>query len=204
MWRDLFRRRRRVDVGKYAAPAPVTPALPDDVAEEGIMIAASSVRMAVKNAIIIRALRDDASFDRDLAVADARAEIEAMSREKDDDADRLREVIHTARFRSGRAQHQTDYRSGDIEQLERRLDVSRRLGLRLRELADNQASLEELAEDARDAAWREISSSVQAKLLRKPELAVDTAEYERDRDKRLHDLIAVDLAKLAEDTSPEY
>ncbi len=196
-------RRGRVDVGRYEAPAPLAPLPVEEIAEEGLLIAASAVRMAVKNRQIVRALRDRADYSEKEAVAAAREVFTALAREKRDDVHRLEDILDHARDRPGRAQHQTDYRGADAELLERREQVSDILADRLDELAADDAYLLGIVEAARNAAWDEIAASIEAKLARRPELE-DEAAYRAARARRLKEFIAVDLPLLEASTEPEY
>ncbi|HTE61857.1 MAG TPA: hypothetical protein VK631_16000 [Solirubrobacteraceae bacterium] len=197
-------RRGRVDVGTYEAPLPSAPVPVEEIAEEGLMIAASAVRMAVKNRQIVRALRDRADYSEEAAISAAREVFRQLAREKRDEVDRLDDILETARDRPGRALHQTDYRSADTDHLERREEVSELLADRLDELADDDDYLRGVVIAARDAAWDEIGASIEAQLRRRPELEAETAEYRNDRARRIKQLIAVDLPLLEASARPEY
>ncbi|MEO5921745.1 MAG: hypothetical protein ABIQ01_11455 [Pseudolysinimonas sp.] len=197
-------RRGRVDVGRYEAPEPTVPLPVAEIAEEGVLIAASAVRMAVKNRQIIRALRDRADYSEKAAISAAREVFRALAREKREDVDRLEDILDHARDRPGRAQHQTDYRGADAELLERREQVSDILAYRLEELAADDDYLRGNVLAARDAAWDEIGASIIAQLVRRPEMEAHTAEYRADRARRVKQLIAVDFALLQASAEPEY
>lgn len=193
-----------MDVGTYEAPEPIEPPPVEDIAEEGVLIAASAVRMAVKNRQIVRALRDRADYSEKVAVSAAREVFRALAREKRDDVDRLDDIIERSRDRPGRALHQTDYRKADAELLERREQVSDILADRLDELSEDDAYLLEVVNAARSAAWDEIGASIEAKLARRPELEAHTREYRDQRARRIGELIKVDLPLLEASTKPEY
>lgn len=197
-------RRGRVDVGTYEAPEPVEPLPVEEIAEEGLLIAASAVRMAVKNRQIVRALRDRADYSEKNAVAAAREVFRALAREKRDEVERLDEIIEATRDRPGRALHQTDYRKGDADRLERREQVSDILADRLDELAEDDAYVLSVVDAARESAWEEIGASITAKLLRRPELEAHTREYKEHRAVRLRELVKVDLPLLEASSAPEY
>lgn len=206
MFRRIRRRlgRGRVDVGTYEAPEPTEPVPVEDIAEEGVLIAASAVRMAVKNRQIVRALRDRADYSEKNAVAAAREVFRQLAREKRDEVERLDEIIDRVKDKPGRATHQTDYRKGDSDRLERREQVSDILADRLDDLAEDDDYLLSVVTAARDAAWDEIGSSIEAKLRRRPELEAHTREYQDQREGRIRDLVTVDLALLEASAQPEY
>jgi hypothetical protein len=197
-------RRGRVDVGRYEAPEPVAPPPVEEIAEEGLLIAASAVRMAVKNRQIVRALRDRDDYSEKAAIKAAREVFRQLAREKRDEVARLDDIIAYARDRPGRALHQTDYRKGDSELLERREQVSDILADRLDESAEDEEYLREIVVAARDAAWDEIGASIQAQLARRPELEARTREYREHREARVRELVGVDLALLEASVQPEY
>jgi ribonuclease HII len=193
-----------VDLGKYEAPAPTDPVPADEIAEEGVMIAASAVRMAVKNRQIVRALRDRADYSEKTAVAAAREVFRQLAREKRDEIERIDDILEVARDRPGRALHQTDYRKGDTAHLEKREEVSEILADRLDDLAEDDDYLLQVVRAARDAAWDEIAASIIAKLMRRPELEASTREYRDQRAQRIRELVKVDLPLLEASSRPEY
>lgn len=191
-------------MGTYEAPEPVDPVPVEEIADEGLMIAASAVRMAVKNRQIVRALRDRADYSEKAAMAAAREVFRQLAREKREEVERLDDIIEHARDRPGRAQHQTDYRKADADNLDRREQVSDILADRLDGLAEDDDYLRSVVEAARNAAWDEIGASIQAKLARRPELEAHTREYQEQRDERLRQLLKVDLPLLEASTQAEY
>lgn len=205
MFRKLRRRLRRgrVDVGRYEAPPPTDPVPVEEIAEEGLLIAASAVRMAVKNRQIVRALRDRDDYSEKAAVAAAREVFRALAREKREEVERLDDIIEESKDRPGRAQHQTDYRRADADNLDRREQVSDILADRLDDLADDDRYLLGIVDAARNAAWDEIGSSIEAKLARRPELE-DPVTYRAQRERRIQQLLAVDLPLLEASAKPEY
>jgi hypothetical protein len=196
--------RGRVDVGTYEAPEPVEPPPVAEIAEEGLLIAASAVRMTVKNRQIVRALRDRADYSEKNAVAAAREVFRALAREKREDVERLDDILENTRDRPGRAMHQTDYRKADAELLERREQVSDILADRLDDLAEDDDYLLSVVDAARYAAWDEIGASIEAKLARRPELEAHTREYQDQRERRIHELVRVDLPLLEASARAEY
>jgi len=197
-------RRGRVDVGTYEAPEPTDPVPIEDIAEEGVLIAASAVRMTVKNRQIVRALRDRADYSEKSAMAAAREVFRALAREKREDVERLDEILEATRDRPGRALHQTDYRKGDADRLERREQVSDIMADRLDELAEDDDYVRGTVDAAREAAWDEIGASIIAQLLKRPELEAHTREYREHKAERLGQLLKVDLALLEASSEPEY
>jgi hypothetical protein len=190
-----FRRsRRRPYLGSFVAPEARPPASLADLVEEGELISAAAVRLAIKNQIITGSLRDQLAFDDDRYRAAVVSEVLALARERDDDADRIALDRTDAEGRTGSAQTFHDYRRADAATLVRREDYSRRLAVRLRELAHDEEFARTTVARAREAAWDEIAASVQARLTRAATIA-DEPDYVIDRIDRLRDLTR-DLRRL--------
>lgn len=174
----LFKRTRRVDLGTFQAPPLVEPAPVERVADEGLMIAKTAVRMAVKNRIIVDAIREDLDYDAAAMARAARAELESLAEQ------------NTALARN--------------QLTERNIRIYRSVADGLRAAAEDAEEVEQLVEDSRQAAWREISTVLRARLSTH---AIDPAGdpgYESERDARLRELVEVDLARLSLDQLPEY
>ena len=86
-----------VDAGWPTSLETVSPARAVD---EGVMIALTAIRMAVKNRIIVGALRDRATYNPEAYIAAAREEITTLARQNDDLATRLenRALAHAERM----------------------------------------------------------------------------------------------------------
>ena len=190
----LRRSRRPKFLGSFVAPEAIPPASIDELVEEGELISAAAVRLAVKNLIITGSLRDELPFDEERYRAAVADELRALARERDDDADRIAEDRARAAGRFGHAEHFHDYRSEDAVILRRREDYSRRLAVRLRELAGDEEFARETAARAQEAAWDEIASSVKARLTRAATIA-DEPDYVIERIDRLRELTR-DLRRL--------
>ena len=199
----IFRRRRRVNLGTYEAPKPRPPVPVEDMVDEGALIVASTVRMAVKNLIIVSALRDHIDFDEDAMLAEVRSELHRLADEKREDADRIERFGELAEGRFGKASHQTDYHESDLDSLDLRTQVSRSLAERLDELSTDDAYTRDLVEQARERAFEEFASSVEQKLAGIPQTSTD-ASYRKGRAERLRQLVKVDLAELERAQIPEY
>ena len=190
-----FRRsRRRFTLGKFVPPNDPPPASMDDLLDEGELISAAAVRLAIKNLIITGSLRDELAFDSGRYTAAVGHELELLADERDADADRIAADRAGAMKRSGSAQHFHDYRSADASTLERREQYSRLLAGRLRALADDEEFARTTAARAQEAAWDEIAASVKARLTRAATIA-DEPDYVIERMDRLRELTR-DLKRL--------
>jgi hypothetical protein len=173
-----FKRKPRVDVGTFEPLPFVEPAPIERVVDEAMMIARTAVRMAVKNRIIVEAIREDRDYDAAAMSEVARLEFATLAERNDDVA--------------------------GIQTVSRNETVFRLLAGRLREASEDVELIESVVEEARDAAWREISGVLDSRLSSR---AVDPRRdpsYELERESRLHKLITVDLARLELERIPQY
>jgi hypothetical protein len=160
------RRKRKVDLGRYRAPESREPPTVDELVDEGVMIAASATRMAATNLGILRVLRQHEDYDGDWFAETVREQLHAIGREKAEDARRVAREVDTAQFRGGLASHQSDYRLGDVDNLERRQEMLERLSERLDELAADDAYVDEMADAVKQHTWDEIGLSIEDRALR--------------------------------------
>jgi hypothetical protein len=155
----LYRRirPRRVDVGTYEDPEPQSWPTVERQIDEGVLIAASATRMAVANGLIERILRDGFNYDERRLRLAVQAQLLALARENEEDAERIGETRDLQRSRGYRGAAA----DRDAPRLQRRIDVSRGLAARLREVSTDEAAVSELAERAREAALGELAVSVE-------------------------------------------
>ena len=159
--------------------------------DEGMLIVASALRLAMKNLLVVRALRDRVDYDEGALVAALKAEIGELIAEKEEESVRLEKVLHRARRRKGWASWHDDYRQQDVPVLELRAEITRRLLERLRTLIDDPAFLRDELAGARDAALDDI---IGARLAPSTPAAMDP-QYPEQRERRL-ELLRHDLEQL--------
>jgi hypothetical protein len=156
------------------------------IVDEGMLIAIAAVRMALKNRIIVSALREHTDYvDADYR-AWARLELGEVARQNDEDSTRVE--------RLGSYLSRTS-KSGKGREVEnKRRDVIR-LGRR-RTLHDNVA---ERLEKARADALQEINEALATRLLAQ---RIDPRQpgYAAARAERMRAVGAIDLAALAKRT----
>lgn len=184
-WR---RRRKRFAPFDRAALPEVEPLTFEESFAEGLLVAEAAGRMALKNRIIVMALRGDEPFDATRAAAAAREVIHELVQELDQVAEWSAAERESASQREGRSAHQHDYHRADAWNLRLRERINAAVAERLTELRGDDAYLAEFAERARQEAWAEIAGEIDARLAREwPEIEVDEA-YERERDDRMRGL----------------
>lgn len=163
------------------------------IVDEGLLIGLSAVRMAVKNRIIIGALRDHDDFDAADYPAIARHELDRLARQNEADARRVtraRKQLLKLRW----TEAPDDDRRGDIAQLVLRRRVYVALARALHAVSGDAQKVAELVETARTDASHEIGEALTVRLI---EQAFDGAEpdYLVFRGERM-EALAGDLAAL--------
>ncbi len=192
-----FRRRRRLDLGRYVAPAPVEPVPVAELVDEGLLIAGAAVRLAVTNLMIVRSVRDGLDYDENRYLSAVREELENLAHEKTADADRVARIREQSAKRSGRPEHHSDYRAVDGDLLERREEVSRALAERLHEISRDQTWVHEIVASARESALRLLGGTLPVPTAS----AADDPDYVRERPERMRAVVE-DLLML-QVTPPE-
>jgi hypothetical protein len=166
-----------------------------EIVEDAVLLATASVRIAVKNLLIVRALRDRADFDEIWWRAAVTHEFEVLAVEYEADAARLEGVRSAAKGKQGRALHPADFRARDRPVLKRRIRVLRRIAMRLREIATDADAVLALVGEARRSALDEITTA-----RHDPSARATSDPGERAAGLAL---LADDLATLAAERSPE-
>ena len=132
--------------------------------DEGLLIGRSTVVLAAKNYLIVGALREGSSL-RDLDVAGfVTEELLRLAAEQGEYAERTALDAKAARTAVGALRHQHDYRPADVGVLEERALIYSELARSLSELSADDAVADELAEEARVAAWDELSAVIGKRL----------------------------------------
>lgn len=126
---------------------------------DATLVSLAAVRQAVKNVMLVRALRDDVDFDEEWYADAARRELEELAGEAAAEAARLREVREATRRRRGVARAADDYRAADSRHLKRRARVLEELVEELRRLMQDDTTVSTLIAEARLRALDEITAT---------------------------------------------
>jgi len=145
---------------EYVAPEVAPDAAIGDLVHDGLLLAIAGVRMATKNLIIIRALREHKDFDHDYYVAAVQHEFLILALEKSADAERVSAARVRAAFRKGTASSQADYRRADLPLLDRRITVLTTLAEALTGASRDLVLAADLVSTARASALEEIANAV--------------------------------------------
>jgi hypothetical protein len=184
------------DTDDGTAARAATPST-ERIVDEGMLIALSAVRMAVKNRIIVSALRDRTDYADADYTAMARRELHEVARQNDEDSTRVERLgSHLSRTtRSGKGR-EVENKRRDVIRLGRRRTLHDHVAERLREFAADDASVAGLVEKARADALQEINDALAARLLAQK---IDPRQpgYAAARAERMKAVATIDLADLA-------
>jgi len=191
---------RWVATGEPIEPLPAGDI--DAAVADGLSIARFSAVLALKNRLIVAALRDDVDFDPETAAVLAREVLDALAREQDGNIDHADDVIERLDDEyddEGAARHEHDYKARDTDLLAARRRVYQAVAEGIRADAADPDALATLIESARSRAWDEIGREIESRLdaTRTAEIVVD-ADYLRHRAERMRRLREFDLWELAD------
>lgn len=130
-----------------------------EMVADATLVALSAARQALKNVMLVRALRDAADFDEEWYADAARSELRTLAAESEAEAARLQRLRERVRHRHGTAHSVDDYRAADRRRLKRRARVLEDLAGELRRLADDDAVVGTLLREARLRALDEITAT---------------------------------------------
>lgn len=164
------------------------------MADEGLLITLSAVRMAVKNSIIVTALRENLNFDEADYAAIARAELATLSKRNTRDAERVERQRKKLSKSKWTLSFSDDSRQ-DIVLLARRRKVYERLAEALDEVAADEEQVAALVASAQKDAGAELGAAVTARLLAQAKVPTEP-DYLAKREDRMRDLVNIDLAML--------
>lgn len=150
--------------------------------------------MAVKNDIIVGALREHYDYDSGRYADNARTELRRLARQNEDYARRVDGMSRELAGVKRRLSLNDDQRR-DLKQFALRLRAHERLTLALDAVADDDEQVRRIVASAQRSASEEVSAAVSSKLI---ELAVDQREpdYAQHRAKRMEAFVLIDLAVL--------
>jgi hypothetical protein len=164
------------------------------IVDEGLLIALSSVRMAVKNDIIVAGLAEHADYDTERFQATTSRELRALAEENRASAARVRRQRKKLTS-STRWLNLSEDQLVDIRQFKLRSRVHKRLATALIAAADDDDQVARIVREAQRAASAEVQDAMRARLLR---MSIDPhdPEYQAHRAERTEMFLLVDLALL--------
>ncbi|MDO9590350.1 MAG: hypothetical protein Q7J04_04345 [Microcella sp.] len=153
---------------------PPTPQIVEQHVNEGVLVARSALRLAVKNGVILATLRDARPWNLDEVTALGRESVDALPAELTVTAERL-EIDAAAQNIHGRGARR---RNAQLEasRLELRALTARGVVEHLRRLHDDPAAIDRLVQTARDDTLTEL---MQARLQPERETVTQTPQERR-------------------------
>ncbi len=130
--------------------------------EEGLLVAQSALRLAVKNRVIVATMRDGGAWNDDQMAEIVRAELDELVAELDADASRLREGADAISRRGTYGRRLTARQKKEVDRLATRGRISHRVAERLRSARDDEAFVSSVMHLAREDSLREL---LQPRLL---------------------------------------
>lgn len=191
-----FGRKRRVDLGTYVDPEPEEHAPVEQVVHEGALIGDSVVRMAVRNRVIVDALREHKDVDRASLAAFAANELETLATHERESADRVHQR-REAQLAADANRKKTQLDPDDIDESRRRENLHRAMADAFASRSTDAEVLAAIVESSLDDAWSEIGPVVIERAGEHSLLLHRDERYEQERTARMSDLLEVDLATLA-------
>lgn len=168
----------------------------EDIVEQGLLVADVAVRMTVKNAIIMNALKRHVDYDEQQIIDMVRDAVVEVADEREHDAQHISRVRSEIRTHGRSAWTEAEYGNSDSRTLRHREQVYEGVAAELRLRAEDPEYLRETAERARTAAWSEIGDSLKNRASEPYYGGGGTAEYARARESRIQLLIEKDLTDL--------
>jgi hypothetical protein len=140
-----------------ASSARIDRAILEQHVSEGVIVARSALRLAVKNAVILSTLRDARPWNTDEVTKLAREAVNALMVELRATADRL-DAEHSAMHGHGRRVKRQDARQ-EAARLTLRAQTARGVVSFLRQLRDDDAAIARLVQSARDDTLMELTKA---------------------------------------------
>lgn len=175
----------------------------EEIVEQGMLVADVAIRMTVKNAIIMNALKRGENYDAAQIRDMVRTATDELADERERDARHI-ETIRDEVRRTGRSSwSESNYRNSDSRTLKHREEVYVGVAEKLRENAQNDEYITTTAERAWQAAWDEIGTSLADRATHPYYSGGSSAEYRAVRDERIQLLIERDLTDLMKERKQE-
>ncbi|MDQ0647016.1 hypothetical protein QFZ53_001212 [Microbacterium natoriense] len=168
-----------------------------DAIAEGVAIATSAARLAVKNHILVGTIAEGGVFDTEKYIDDTREALRAMAEEAEQSEKALAELRKRARGRHSDPVGTHDYRDRDVRNLKRRARQSHGVAAKLREMMDDREELGVIVEEARQAAWADVRHNLDRRLRVEGMRPDQDPDYDRMREARMQALRLVDLQALS-------
>jgi hypothetical protein len=168
-----------------------------DAVAEGVSIASAAARLTVRNHILVSTIAHDESFDLGVLGSYAQEALIALAEEQEEAAALARTQRKHAWGKFSDSDGTHDYRDRDMRNLRKREKQYRGVAKELRNRAADPEAVQELVEQARDAAWGDVEANLQRRLRVEGMRADVDPDYEMMRGARMQALRLVDLPRLS-------
>lgn len=168
-----------------------------DAIAEGVSIASAAARLTVRNRILVDTIAGGGAYDPEAFAAFARETLLSLAEEQESAGARARAMGRRAWGRFSNPDGTHDYRDRDTANLRRRRKQYLGVAEALRAWADDPQRVASLVETARDAAWGDVESNLQRRLIVEGMTADADPDYAMMRKARMDALRMVDLPRLA-------
>lgn len=182
-------------------PQPLAPF--EQALDEGLLIARHGVTLAVRNRLIVRALKENEPFDDAATAHIVDEELKRAAEEQRENAEGAHGHHAVAGRSGGIADHAHDYHRIDTATLERREQLYLALAESLEASRADADFVAAMAEQARNDAWNDIGDNVVSRLNQSMISAADEPDYVLYRPDRIRQLLEVDLASLRPRDDPD-
>ncbi|MGW9114367.1 asparagine synthase [Microbacterium sp. NPDC055683] len=171
-----------------------------DAIAEGLAIAHAAARLAVKNRILVSTISLDEAFDASHFLPVAREAVASLADESEQAALDISKARKAAWGRHSQPHGTHDYRDRDVRNLRRRAKQYVGVAKALRAELEDESRLLAIVEQSREAAWGDISSTLDTRLRVEAMRPDEDPDYASMREARMQALRLVDLQKLAVET----
>jgi hypothetical protein len=168
-----------------------------DAVAEGLSIASSAARLTVRNHILVETIARGGPFVPQQVRDFARSTLEGLAAEQSAAAELAKRQRKRAWGKFSDPDGTHDYRDRDTRNLRKRQRQYTRVAEELRALAADDAAVDALVEQARDAAWGDVEANLQRRLKVEGMTAESYPDYAQMRGARMQALRLVDLPRLA-------
>lgn len=175
----------------------------EDIVEQGLLVADVAVRMTVKNAIIMNALKENASYDEAQIIGMVSDSLNELAVERERDARHIERVRNEIKANGHSSWRETEYGNHDSRTLRHRQEVYEVVAQELRKRTEDTEYLAATAERSRKLAWEEIGDSLKERASHPYYSGGHDDDYRDHRDERIQQLISMDLTALVKQQSPK-
>lgn len=168
-----------------------------DAVAEGVAISAAAYRLAIKNHILVETIAKGEDFTVDRFAPAARDILLGLAAEAEQAARLAKKQRKAAWGHHSQPVGTHDYRDRDLRNLRKRTKQYLGVAKELRARAADDEALRGIVEEARLAAWSDVSDNLERRLIVEGMRSDVDPDYARMRTARMQALRLVDLQRLA-------